>query len=147
VSEAEEKLDVDGAIERLNAALALQYRSALQYSLTSGSLFGFEFQSLGDRLWEYASAELADARLLVEKIVALGGEPTTDVERLSWTGDPGKAVEWLIESEQEALEALQEVIGTTGREARSEAIEHAMEHLIMRKQNQVDFLLRARRTA
>ena len=78
MAEAEEKLDVEAAVSRLNDALKLQYRSAHQYMLSSGSLFGFEFQALGDRLWEFAEAELADARRLVEKIVALGGEPTTD---------------------------------------------------------------------
>jgi bacterioferritin (cytochrome b1) len=145
VSEEEEKLDVEGAVEKLNAALVLQYRSALQYSLTSGSLFGFEFQSLGDRLWQYGQDELADARLLVEKIVALDGTPSTDVAELRWTGDPGDAVSWLIETEEEAIEALQAAIEPTGREGRSEALEHTLEHLIMRKQNQVDFLLRARR--
>jgi bacterioferritin (cytochrome b1) len=143
----DERLDVESAIKRLNVALELQYRSALQYSLTSGSLFGFEFQSLGDRLWDYASAELADARLLIEKVVALGGEPTTDVAELRWTGQPDEAVSWLIDSETDAIDALQEAIEPTGREGRSEALEHTLEHLIMRKQNQVDFLLRARRSA
>ena len=95
----EERLDEEAAIEKLNEALVLQYRSALQYTLTSGSLFGFEFQSLGDRLWEFAQAEQADARLLVEKIVALGGSPTTEVGELRWSGEPGEAVDWLIESE------------------------------------------------
>lgn len=147
MSEEEETLDVDAAVERLNAALRLQYRSALQYSLTSGSLFGFEFQSLGDRLWEYGRAELADARLLVEKIVALEGSPTTEVAELSWTGDPSDAVAWLIETEEEAVDTLQAAIEPTGREGRSEALEHTLEHLIMRKQNQVDFLLRARRSS
>ena len=142
-----EKLDIDEAVKLLNVALALQYRSALQYSLSSGSLFGFEFQSLGDRFWEYGQAELHDARLLVEKIVALGGEPTTEVAELRWTGDPGDAVEWLIETESDAVERLQEAIEPTGREGRSEALEHLFEHVIMRKQNQVDFLLRARRSA
>ena len=141
-----ETLDTQGAIERLNAALVLQYRSTLQYTLTSGSLFGFEFQSLGDRLWQYAAAESGDARLLVEKIVALGGTPTTEVAELKWSGDPGEAVDWLIESETEAIEALAAAIEPTGREGRSEALEHMLEHLIMRKQNQVDFLLRSRRT-
>ena len=145
MTEQEEKLDVDAAIEALNEALAKQYRSALQYTLTSGSLFGFEFQSLGDRLWAYGQAELADARLLVEKIVALGGSPTVDVEPLQWTGDPGEAVSWLIETEESAIDSLQAAIEPTGREGRSEALEHTLEHLIMRKQNQVDFLLRARR--
>jgi bacterioferritin (cytochrome b1) len=142
----EERLDVEGALRLLNKALALQHRSALQYTLNSGSLFGFEFQALGDRLWDYGQAELRDARLLVEKIVALGGEPTTEVAELRWTGDASGAVEWLIESESDGVERLQEAIEPTGREGRSEALEHLLEHLIMRKQNQIDFLLRARRT-
>lgn len=143
----EETLDVEAAIERLNNALRLQYRSALQYTVTSGSLFGFEFQAFGDRLWDYGQAELGDARLLVEKVVALGGEPIAEVADLRWTGVPADAVAWLIESEQEAIEALQRAIEPTGREGRSEALEHLLEHLILRKQIQVDFLLRARRSS
>jgi hypothetical protein len=54
-------------------------------------------------------------------------------------------VDWLIEAETEAIDKLQETIEPTGREARSEALEHTLEHLIMRKQAQIDFLLRARR--
>jgi bacterioferritin (cytochrome b1) len=147
LAEAEETLDVEAAVARLNDALKLQYRSAHQYMLSSGSLFGFEFQALGDRLWEFSRAEIEDARRLVEKIVALGGEPTTDAAPLRWTGNPAEAVEWLIESEGEAVETLQAAIEPTGREGRSEALEHMLEHLIMRKQDQIDFLVRARRSA
>ncbi|HET8593098.1 MAG TPA: ferritin-like domain-containing protein [Solirubrobacterales bacterium] len=147
MSAEEEKLDVEAAVSRLNDALKLQYRSASQYTLSSGSLFGFEFQALGDRLWEFAKAELADARRLVEKIVALGGEPVTEVAPLRWTGDPGDAVEWLVSSEEEAVETLQAAIEPTGREGRSEALEHVLEHVIMRKQDQIDFLIRARRSS
>jgi bacterioferritin (cytochrome b1) len=147
MANVEETLDEGLARERLNAALSLQYRSALGFMLASGSLFGFEYQALGDRLWEYAQAELGDARLLVEKIVAIDGEPTTDVASLSWTGDPAGAVDWLIEVETEAIEALQAGIEPTGREGRSEALEHLLEHVILRKQNQIDFLVRARRTS
>ena len=147
MADVEETLDEGLARERLNAALSLQYRSALGFMLASGSLFGFEYQALGDRLWKYAQAELGDARLLVEKIVAIDGEPTTDVASLSWTGDPAGAVDWLIEVETEAIEALQAGIEPTGREGRSEALEHLLEHVILRKQNQIDFLVRARRTS
>jgi bacterioferritin (cytochrome b1) len=143
----QEKLDVEGAVEGINAALSLQYRSALQYSLTSGSLFGFEFQSLGDRLWEYGQAELEDTRLLVEKVVALGGEPTTEVAELKWSGQPDDAVAWLIDTEEDAIDTLGAAIEPTGREGRSEALEHTLEHVIMRKQAQVDFLVRARRSS
>ena len=41
--------------------------------------------------------------------------------------------------------ALQAAIEPTGREAASEAVEHRLEHMIMRKQEQVDYLLRAQR--
>jgi bacterioferritin (cytochrome b1) len=143
----EETLDTKGAIRRINEALRLQYRSALGYTVASASLFGFEFQSLGDRLWEYGKAELEDARMLVEKVVALGGEPNTTVAKLEWTGNPEKAINWLIEIEEEAIETLQAAIEPTGREGRSEALEHMLEHVIMRKQGQVDFLVRARRTS
>ena len=52
----------------------------------------------------------------------------------------------LIEQETEVLETLQAAIEPTGREAASEAVEHRLEHIIMRKQEQVDYLLRARRS-
>jgi bacterioferritin (cytochrome b1) len=145
VADAEETLDVEQAVTRLNDALKLQYRSVHQYTLSSGSLFGFEYQSLGDRLWEYAKAELADTRKLVEKVVALGGEPTTELAALAWTGEPDAAVKRLIETESEAVETLQAAIEPTGREGRSEALEHMLEHVIMRKQDQIDFLVRASR--
>jgi bacterioferritin (cytochrome b1) len=144
---SDETLDKDKAIELLNEALRLQYRSALQFTLTSGSLFGFEVQAIGDRLWSYAQDEIADARMLVEKVVALGGSPTTDVGDLRWDGGADDAVAWLIETEEEAVDALQEAIEPTGREGRSEALEHMLEHMIMRKQNQLDFLLRSRRSS
>lgn len=142
---AEERLDTAAAIERLNAALRLQYRSALQYTLASGSIFGLEQLALGDRLWEFAAAELDDTRALVEKIAALGGDPTTEVAPHRFIGEAERAVESIIESEEEAIDALQEAIEPTGREGRSEALEHLLEHVILRKQNQVDFLLRSRR--
>ncbi len=54
------------------------------------------------------------------------------------------AVDLLIDTECEALAALHAVIPHTGQEPRSEALEHLLEHVIMRKQEQVDTLLRAR---
>ena len=136
-------MDTEAQIEALNAALRLQMRSALQYTLAAGSMFGFEYQSLAGSLGEFAAAELEDARHLVEKIAALGGEPTAEAAPLHFVADAREAVAWLIESEGETLQTLQDAIEPTGREAASEAIEHRLEHIIMRKQTQVDLLLRA----
>jgi bacterioferritin (cytochrome b1) len=142
----EERMDVGQQVSRLNDALRLQGRSALQYTLTGGSLLGLEYQAIAERLAEFARAEIDDARRLVEKIAALGGEPTDDVAPVRFNSDPAKAIDWLVESETEALNALQDAIEPTGREAASEAVEHRLEHIIMRKQEQVDLLLRATRT-
>jgi bacterioferritin (cytochrome b1) len=141
----EEKMDVEEQIECLNRALALQHRSVLEYSLVAGSVIGLEFQAHADKMRAHALSELEDATRLVEKIAALGGEPSTEVAPLSFTADPAQALDSLIEDENETLDALQAAIEPTGREAASEAVEHRLEHMIMRKQEQVDYLLRARR--
>lgn len=141
----QERMDVEEQIECLNRALRLQHRSVLQYSLVSGTVIGLEYQAHADKMKQHALAELEDATRLVEKITALGGEPTTDIAPVSFTADPGKAIDQLIEAENEVLEALQAAIEPTGREAASEAVEHRLEHMIMRKQEQVDYLLRAQR--
>ncbi len=142
---AEEKMDVEQQIECLNRALRLQHRSVLHYSLVAGSVIGLEYQAHAQKMRDHSLSELEDATRLVEKITALGGEPTTEVAPIGFTADPGEALERLIESEGETLEALQAAIEPTGREAASEAVEHRLEHIIMRKQEQVDYLLRAKR--
>jgi bacterioferritin len=141
----EEKMDVEEQIECLNRALALQHRSVLEYSLVAGSVIGLEFQAHADKMRAHALSELEDATRLVEKITALGGEPSTEVAPLTFASDPAQAIDGLIDDENETLEALQAAIEPTGREAASEAVEHRLEHMIMRKQEQVDYLLRARR--
>ena len=138
-------MDEQAVIEALNAALTLQHRSAIAYAVAAGSLTGFQFQPMTLELGRFATHEIDDARHLVEKLVTLGGEPTTDVADLPFEADPEKAIEALIAHETETIEALQAVIPPSGQEGRSEALEHRMEHMIMRKTEQVEALERARR--
>jgi bacterioferritin (cytochrome b1) len=142
---ADETMNLGAVREKLAKALRLQYRSVLQYTLTAGSITGIEYQAFGDRLWLFAEAEIEDTRRLVEKLAALEGEPPVRAPDLRYDDQPRKALEWLIESETEAIESLQAVIPETGKEGASEALEHLLEHLILRKQGQVDFLRRAMR--
>jgi bacterioferritin (cytochrome b1) len=141
----DEKMDVDEQVTRLNRGLRLQYRSVLMYSITAGSVIGLEYQAHADKMRAHALRELEDATRLVEKVTALGGDPTTEVAAFEFASDPAEALDRLIACENEVLEALQAAIEPTGREAASEAVEHRLEHIIMRKQEQMDYLLRARR--
>ena len=138
-------LDIDAALERLGVALPLQLRSATAFTMAAGSITGFEYFGLSDMLWRYAEADLADARRLAEKVVTLGGEPVDRVTGFALPRDGKGIVARLIELETEAIEALQDVIPATGHTGESEALEHRLEHVIMRKQEQVDTLRRAQR--
>ena len=138
-------MDVEEVLHRLNEALALQNRSVLQFTHAAGSTFGLQFQGLTPEFRTFAERELEDTRLLVEKIAALGGDPTTEVRDLTWSADPAKAISTLIDAEDRTIACLHSVIPPSGQEPRSEALEHLIEHMIMRKQNQVDWMRRATR--
>ena len=138
-----EPMNVPAAIDKLNAALSLQYRSAIEHTVLAGSLIGVPWQPLAAQLRASAEAELDDARRMVQKVVAIGGTPTTDSAPFSLPASPEDALRQLIDHECESLAAFHAVIPDTGQEPRSEAMEHRLEHLIMRKQEQVDTLRRA----
>jgi bacterioferritin (cytochrome b1) len=140
-------LDVDLALERLGKALPLQFRSAAAYTIAAGSITGFQYLGLSDLMWRFAEADLADARRLVEKVVTLGGEPVDEITGFGLPTEGDAIVKRLIELEKEAIEALQDTIPATGHTGDSEALEHRLEHIIMRKQEQVDTLLRAARSS
>jgi hypothetical protein len=78
----DETIDVALEVERLNAALELQMRSALQSSPTAASLVGFEVQAVGETLTEYGDSELADARRLIEEIVSVDATPSSELPEL-----------------------------------------------------------------
>ena len=140
----DEKMDVSKVIEGLNRALRLQMRSVLQFTWVAASATGIESQTPAREIEGFGREELDDARRLIEKVTALGGQATTDVAGFDPTSLTNDGIQTLIDNETETLEALRRIIPDTGQEARSEALEHLLEHLILRKQDQVDYLVRLR---
>ena len=140
---AKDPLERDAALRELNASLELEARSAVAYAVAAGSLTGMEAQLLREELYRFALHGLEDVRKLVEKIVALGGEPSTKVAPVSFERDTRKALEQLVRNDEETLDALVEVIPHTGEEGEGEALEHLVEHLVLGRQEQIDFLRRA----
>jgi bacterioferritin (cytochrome b1) len=141
----DERMDVRKVLDLLRKAIPLQMRSTMQLAWVAGSAVGVEFQSIAAKFDEFSQEELRDTRRLMEKMTALGGTPPTEVAPLEEIPSSIEGVKRLIELEQEALDALHAIIPATGQEARSEALEHLLEHVIMRKQHQMDFLLRVSR--
>ena len=139
----DDAMNVPAAIDLLNTALRLQYRSVIEHAVIAGTMSGVQWQALEPIIESFARDELEDARRMVQKVVAIGGTPTTDVAPFALRESPSAALEQLIANECETLAAFHAVIPETGQEPRSEALEHRLEHLIMRKQEQVDTLRRA----
>jgi bacterioferritin (cytochrome b1) len=136
-------MDVEAAIAGLNRALALELRGAVGLTLAAGGATGIPYMGLAEHYRKWAGDALEDAGRLVDKIVALGGTPDAQVADPGFEAEPERMIERLIASEEEAIEALREIIPATGSEGRGEALEHLLEHLILRKQDQADFLRRA----
>ena len=78
--------------------------------------------------------------------VSLGGEPSTLVAGVHFDPSPRQMLRALTECEEEAVAILRDAIPPTGTEAAGEAVEHLIEHVIFRKQQQLDWLLRAQTT-
>jgi bacterioferritin (cytochrome b1) len=142
----DEKMKVKKVIDLINRALPLQMRSVALYTWAAGSATGFEMQAVSQKLEAFGRLELDDARRLIEKVVALGGDPTPSVKSFNSVSLNKTGLKKMIDFESETTEALRKVIPETGQEARSEALEHLLEHIIMRKQEQIDFLERVRRS-
>ena len=138
-----DELEVDEVLSTLAAALTLQAETILTMTHLAGTLRGLDGAAVKPQLRTFVQDELEDAYLLMEKYSALGGELTMDVPVITVPRDTAAALEHLIELERRAVAALHQVIPHTGQEPRSEALEHRLEHLIMRKQQQLDYLWHA----
>ena len=142
----EETMDVEAQIECLNTALRLQHRSVLMYSVTAGQRDRARVP--GPRRQDARSTRSPSSRTppgWSRRSPRSAASRPPMSRRSSFQADPAHALDQLVDCEGETLEALQAAIEPTGREAASEAVEHRLEHMIMRKQEQVDYLLRARR--
>jgi hypothetical protein len=136
-------MDVDKVLETLDTALQAQGRSILTMSVLAGTLRGVGGAAVKAQLREFVLAELEDTYLLVEKMSALGGMPRIRAESVEVPPDTQGSLDALLVHEAEAVAGLHAVIPHSGQEPRSEALEHLLEHVIMRKQQQVDFLWHA----
>jgi bacterioferritin (cytochrome b1) len=138
-----DEMDVTKVHETLQVAIDMQAESVLTMSLLAGSLRGIESTAIKQNLREFVLAELHDTYQLIEKLSALGGSPAMQVPDITVDPDTQKALKALLRHEAEAVAALHAVIPHSGQQPRSEALEHLLEHCIMRKQQQIDFLWHA----
>jgi bacterioferritin (cytochrome b1) len=140
---SDDEMDTPKVLETLQHALNMQAESILTMSMLAGTLRGVGGAAVKQSLRTFVLAELEDTYLLVEKMSALGGTPSMSARSVEVSCDADEALGVLLRHEVETVGALHAVIPHSGQEPRSEALEHLLEHLIMRKQQQIDFLWHA----
>lgn len=140
-----EKTDPQKLVADLNAALPLQYRSALALAVAAGTIGGPIGVALSGELRRFAEHNVGDVERLAARITSLGGAPTTDVAPLRTSSDWRESLQALIDFEYEAIDALVEAIPAKADDAEGEATEHLLEHMVTHKRDAVELLERALR--
>jgi hypothetical protein len=135
----DDAMDVESVRKQLSIAVSQQLGSLVSMTLLAGSLRGAAYVGLKVRLGEYAVTEVTDTERLVEMFCALGGE-LQPVELPPPATDSATALKEFIERDKQVMASLHAVISSSGQEPQSEALEHLIEHVLLRKQEQLNFL-------
>jgi hypothetical protein len=140
---SDDAMDVEAVQKALSEAVRLQMASLLEMTVLAGSLPGVLGAVVKAELRRYLVDEVEDTVFLTEKLTALGGSCPTDVPELVLEPKAEVALRGFLDRERRLLASVHAVIPHSGQEPHSEALEHRLEHVIMRKQQQVEFLTRA----
>jgi bacterioferritin len=107
------EIELDEVIKDLNSAYADEWLAHYQYFLYAQIIEGYAAEILKSKLEEQSKDELKHAEELIERILQLGGEPTTDVMNASTCGfseppadrsDLVSVVELVLKGERCAIE-------------------------------------------
>jgi hypothetical protein len=140
-----DEMDSAAVEKTMSSVLTHQGRTIMMLTLMAGTMGGVLGTALKPQLRAFVTAELEDTYLLAEKMSALGGKPSFDLDRVEIDPSSSVALEDLLKHERAGMAALHAVIPHTGQQPHSEALEHRLEHVIMRKQQQIDYLEHAAR--
>jgi bacterioferritin len=107
------EIDVNEVIKDLNSAYADEWLAHYQYFLYAQVIEGINAKILKEKLEEQSKDEMDHAKELINRILELGGKPTTDIMKASTCGfseppedysDLARVIELVLEGERCAIE-------------------------------------------
>jgi bacterioferritin len=113
-------MNKEQVIADLNELLSLEYTAVLQYTYESFVVSGLERPRFLQMFRAEAAESLAHAQLLGDKIVALGGTPTTEVGPINQATDLRAILEHNLQLERTAADLY------------TRALEHAQDDVALR---------------
>ena len=91
-------------IALLNEDLAREYQAVITYRTYASAVPGRFRQELREFFTAEIADELGHAQILADKIVAMGGQPTTVPAAVKYTEDPQQMLRNALEDEEETVD-------------------------------------------
>jgi bacterioferritin (cytochrome b1) len=129
---ADEKL-----LEQLNKALQLEYKTIFQYVQNSYLVKGMRRPSMVQWLRSQAQKEQLDAFKLADKIVALGGIPTTEIPEITHLTRSEEILRESLALEENSVRAYQECI-KLANERGDTSLRLLLEELLAESENDLE---------
>lgn len=90
-------------IALLNEDLSREYQAVITYRTYASAVSGINRQELREFFAAEIPDELTHAQILADKIVSLGGQPTTVAATVKYTDDPKEMLQNALHDEEETV--------------------------------------------
>jgi bacterioferritin len=130
-------MDRKAVIKALNDVLVLEYAAVIQYAQFSYCVKGLRRRAVTDWFFEQATDSLTHARQLGDKIVALGGVPTTEIGPVQQAPDLVGMVKLALDGERRSVEAYKAALALAADDT---ALRVQLENQIQLEQESVEEL-------
>ena len=132
--------DTKKILAMLNEGLEMEYASHIQYVTQAAITKGPYAEALIARFEEIASDEAEHAKLIRQRIAALGGTPTTKVGEIQVHKDSLKAVQINLKYERDTVTFYQRLLSLIPPD--EPILYEAIEHILLDSQEHVEELER-----
>ena len=133
-------LDKTKLIKLMNEGLEMEYASYIQYVTQAAITIGPYAEGLIARFEEIASDEAEHAKILRQRIAALGGVPTTTVGEIQVHKDSMQALKINLKYERDTVEFYRKLLNLIPHD--EVILYEAIEHVLQDSQEHVEELER-----
>ena len=133
-------VDTKKIIAMLNKGLEMEYASYIQYVTQASITKGPYAEALIARFEEIATDEAEHAKIIRQRIVAMGGVPTTKVGEIQVHADSLKAVQINLKYEKDTVEFYRKIFNQIPPD--DPILYEAIEHILQDSQEHVEELER-----
>jgi bacterioferritin len=136
-------MDTNKVIEKLNEALRHEWTGVAQYAQAGFVVAGLFREVYSEKFYDAAKESFKHAKLVGEKIVALGGVPTVERNAIKQSDDLMELLNNALEFESKAVKVYNEVLALTGDDR---ALTVWVEDILVEEQDGVDEFTRILRS-